>query len=276
MGKSFIAGFMMNNQIQPNKPDASRASLRLDIRESLIALGLTAAFFGVCLLQFLELPGVLLLLMTILFAATIWLRQSWGLYGVLTIVFFLKFSRVGGFRQLRELTYVDFMFPMVLMALAGACFRYLEVGKFTQAFDLRKQKAVRAEETAMNQRTEIRRAGNPFPSLLGGRWWLIPTAVTIGFTLLTLFPHDSSTTREYWITPRGARAIFLGSFLFFLWFICRSVYSLIMRWKMDPQQASVQVRSIFAQEFWREQVGIEGRRARIKSRQWKQARSKQV
>lgn len=244
-----------------------RSPFQLKLRESSIALGLAAAFFGLWLIQFFDLPFLLLLLMTALFVATIWLRRGWGLYCVLAILFFLKFSRVAYWQrlQLRELTYVDFVFPIVLMAFAGACFRYLEVSKFAQAFYPTKKGSVDAgADSAVQIDRNLR-----FPSLLGGRLWLIPAAVTFALFLLTVFPHDTSTIREYWITPRGARAIFLGSFLFFLWFICRSVYALIMRWKMDPDQARIQMRSIFAQEYWREQSGIEKRRAKLYLKRWR-------
>jgi hypothetical protein len=82
-----------------------------------------------------------------------------------------------------------------------------------------------------------------------------------------MIPYDTSTVREYWISPRGARAIFMGSFLFFLWFVFRSLFSLILRWKMDPDRASIQIRSIFAQEYWREQAEIETRRAKLRLKQ---------
>ena len=245
--------------MSPNQQPV-RTPFQFELRESLIALGVAAAFLGLWMVQFFDLPFLLLVLMTGLFGATIWRRSGWGLYCVLAIVFFLKFSRAAYVQRihLRDLFYVDFIFPIILMAFAGVCFRYLQVSKYSQAFYPTKKGNV--DTTAASAAQSVRNLR--FPSLLRGRWWLIPAAVTFALFLLTMFPHDASTIREYWITPRGARAIFLGSFLFFLWFVCRSLYSLIMRWKMDPKQADIHMRSIFAQEYWREQSGIENRRAK--------------
>ena len=252
---------MHSNQPSPKSP------LRLELRESLIALGVVAAFFGLWLIQFFELPVLLLAFLLAMFATTIWLRSSWGVYIFMAVVFFLKVGRVAQWQRgpLRELTNMDFVFPMVLMAFAGACFRFLQVSKFGRAFH---SSPNGGRDDAAEPGTGSN-GGLRFPSLLGGRWWLIPAAVSLALLLLVSFPYETSTIRQYWITPRGARAIFLGSFLFFLWFFCRGVYSLIMRWKMDPQQARIQLRSTFAQEYWREQSEIESKRAKINARTWR-------
>jgi hypothetical protein len=248
----------------PNPIRPIRPPFKLELRESLIALALAAAFLGLWTIQFVDVPFLLLLLMTVLFGASMWLRRSWGLYCILFIVVLFKFSALspGQRIQFRELSFLDFVFPIVMMAFAGAVFRFLEVSRFARAFYPPTSNIAKTEEVATRRNWNLR-----FPSLLGGRWWLIPTAVTCALFLLTMIPYDTSTIREYWISPRGARAIFLGSFLFFLWFVFRSMFSLIMRWKMDPDRASIQMRSIFAQEYWREQAGIENRRAKMKLKQ---------
>ena len=242
-----------------------RPPFKLELRESLIALALAAAFFGLWMIQFFDLPWLLMLTLTLLFAITIWLRRSWGLYGVLIIVFLLRFSTVSSWQriQLRELTISDFIFPMVLMAFVGASFRFLEVSKFARAFYSSSRSKIGVDGSGEGRKWNLR-----FPALLSGRWWLVPVAVTFALVLLSVFPYDKSTVREYWITPRGARAIFLGSFLFFLWLICRGLFSLIRRWKMDSERARIQMRSMFAQEYWREQAAVERRRAKMKMKHW--------
>lgn len=241
----------------------SRKSFQLSLRDSNLALGLAMALLGLSLLQFFQLPLLLLLLLVLFFSAATWLGRSIGLYFFVIIIFFIKFSRVGYYQRnaLRELTYSDFLFPILLLAFMGICFRFFEIRKFRQAFYPKTPQDELGAESQSLVRLKIR-----FPSLLGGRWVLIPAAVTSALLILTLIPFDTSTIREYWITPRGARTIFLGSFLFFLWFVCRGIFGVIQRWTMSSEQAKIQMRSLFAHEFWREQSAIEKRAAKVRSK----------
>ena len=217
------------------------------------------------LLQYFEIPFGVLIVLGGFFAASMWLKRSIGLYLVLVFVFFLKFSRVG-FRhrfQLRELSYSDLLFPFLLLAFMAVCYRYLEIGKYRLAFFPTDRSDPAPQVAGLAKPTRR------FPSLWGG-WWRIPVAVALALSLLVMIPVDSSTIREYWISPRGARAIFLGSFLFFVWFVVRGVIRLLMRRRMTTGQANVQIRSVYAREYWREQSGIEKRAARLRRKQEKQ------
>lgn len=233
-------------------------SFRLGPRESLATLGVTAGMLGLWMIQFENVLWFGLVSIAFLFFISIWFQRGWAIYLLFATLLFFKFTDMSS-RPRSLLTAVDgwdVLFTVVAMSFAGCCFRYLELSRCVGAF----YPDLPTSAEASQER------GFQFPSLIGGRWWLIPIAIGLAALLLWAFPTDPDSVRRYWITPTGSRMIFLGFFLFFTWFVCRSVVSIAIRRKMSPEQASVRARSMIANEFWREQQPIETVRAKLRRR----------
>ncbi len=247
----------METTSTPRNRRAIQSPFRLAPRQTLATLGIAAGIFGLWLIQFENLNIFSLTMVVALFLIGIWFKAGWSIYLVIATLVLLRFA-FAPYSPIQpvNLIWMDLLFAGVAIVFSGLCFRFLELAKFIRAFhpDLGKP--------AMADR-ELRFA---FPSMLGGRWWLIPVAVLGATALLFLIPHDGSSTRRYWITPPAARLIFITFFLFFFWFVCRSVIALLMRWRMEPEQADIQVRSMIAGEFWVDQFPVESRRLKIRSR----------
>ena len=222
-------------------------------RETLVTLGVAAGVFGLWMIQFENLNVLSLTIVVVFFLMGIPLKAAWAIYLLFATLVFLKFVLTPQFSQ-TGINEFDLMFTLVAMGFAGFCFRYLELWKYVRAF-------YPSVGSSSNSNSD---SGYSFPSLLGGRWWLIPLAVLAAMVLLWAIPYDPSSNRRYWITPLGARLIFLTCFLFFFWFVCRSTIAFAMRWQMDPEQADIQVRSLIADEFWSEQIPMEARRAKLR------------
>ena len=141
----------------------------------------------------------------------------------------------------------DLVCCVLYLLLTGVLFRYLEIKRFAKSVFYRPSSA---EKNTWK-----------FPSLLGGRWWMILLALSTAWMVLTWFPLDGRSPLKYTLKPIHARVIILVGGLFFLWFICRSMIQLISRWMMTPQQADVYRRSMVAREYWRDQSRIEKKRA---------------
>ena len=222
--------------------------------ESLATLALAATVFGVWLIQFDSLNWISLLVVVSLFLIGIALRRAWGIYLLFASLIFLKYS-LAQYQQVRVVNGTDLLYACVAMVFAGCCFRYLQLSQIVRAFYLSGDHRGRAEHESFK-----------FPSLIGGRWWLIPFSVFLAANILWWIPVNSTLARRFWITPNGARLILLTFFLCFFWFVCRAVLSLADRWRIEPAQAEVRARSLIANEFWREQTMIESRRAKTRMR----------
>jgi hypothetical protein len=243
-----------------------KKSFRLGPRESLAAFGIAAGMLGLWMIQFENVLWFGLASIVLLFSITIWFQRGWAVYLLFANLLILKFIDVSSHprSQLSVVDGWDVLFTVVAISFAGCCFRYLELSRYIRAF----YPDLRTSAEASEDR------GFQFPSLVGGRWWLIPIAIGLAALLLVAFPNDPESVRRYWITPTGARMIFLGFFLFFSWFVCRSIVSIAIRKKMDPDQASIRVRSMIANEFWREQLPIETVRAKLRRREVEVNRSR--
>lgn len=241
-----------------NQIDAPKSRLfRVGPHESLVTLGIAAGIFGLWMIQFENLDIIALTIVVVFFLMGIPLQAGFAIYLLIATVLILKFVLAPhNSIQLASVGWIDLLYALVVMTFAGLCFRYLELSKYIRTYY-----PAAGKSRADHQKTKYR-----FPSLLGGRWWLIPIAVMAATVLLEVIPHDTSSTRRYWITPTGTRLIFLTFFLFFFWFVCRSVLGFAMRWRMEPEQADVQVRSMIANEFWNEQIPIEARRLKYRIR----------
>ena len=255
--------------IRSNRTRQSR--VRLAPRDTLLLLGFLAGFLGLAMIQFEKIELFPFWLMVFFFGMMVWLRSAWALTCLFIVLFTIKFFGpappigsvpLGGqnwHRHFEQLFLSDMAFTLLALGFAGVSFRLLETHKYNLGFF-----TPYGLGTIKDQR--VRKERN-FPSLLGGRWWLIPASVGLAFAMLFFYPLDSESVQKYWIRPAPMRLIFLFGALFILWFLTRSVCRLIMRWKMGPDQASVHVRSIFAREFWNEQRAIESRRAKLKLKQ---------
>lgn len=232
--------------------------MRMRPKTALTLHGVLVAFLAVGLIQLAELSWFPLMIVSVLFLFSIWFGRASVFYVFVACILFLAIAGapVMGRESLRRLDLGDLVFAMFLVGFIGASFRYIGLSRLVQTF---------CRNSLSESGTEIpnTQSNFQFPMFVGGRWWLIPVAVVLAALLLGIFPVDSVMGRQFWITPIGVRMIVLFGFLFFIWMICRSLNSLAMRWNMTPEQADVQVRSIVAAEFWKDQSGIEIRQAKI-------------
>ena len=226
-------------------------------------LALVATVLGLTMIQFENVSRLQFVLMIGFFALMLWRRSALALAWLFAVLGWAKFSET--FRQshwfhdnLDVIETFDIYFTVLVLAFAAACFRFLETRKYCLG--------VLSKFGWGGGVSSSKDAGREFPSLLGGRWWLIVVSVAAAFLLLQIFPVDQNAVRKYWIKPHPMRLIFLIGALFLIWFMFRSLFMLVMRWKMDPDQASVHIRSVYAKEFWREHRAIESRRAKAISK----------
>ncbi len=234
--------------------DSGKARLRLSPVETQIAFALLAAVTGMVLLQFDRLGLSPLLMLTVLFVGGMWAKRNWAIWLLLGVIIYLKYF--AGHINLQfgvQLRGQDVAVAMLIIVLAAACFRYLESARFLEAF---------------YPNTKLREPPRhgikfEFPSLLGGRWWVIPLAVIVSVYLLHL-TFNGEVLRQFRFRPTASRVVFLILLLFFGWFVCRAGVGMIIRWRMKPEQADVQCRSFVAGELWKESFNIE--RYRVKDR----------
>ncbi len=236
---------------------------RLTPNATLVMLVFVAAAFGLLTAQFETITRVPFVLMVGFFILMVWFRSALALSCLFLILGWfvvVKRFRISPWFQYDQNVILasDLMFSLFVMAFAAACFRYLETRKYCLGVLSKFGWGAGAVKT--------KHANREFPSLLGGRWWLIPVSIAASFVLLGTYPLDTAAVQKYWIKPAPARLIVLFGVLFLAWFLIRSIFSLVMRWKMDEDQAAVHVRSVYAKEFWREHQAIESRRAKAISK----------
>ena len=237
--------------------DEQRIRFRFPPIESQIILALMAAMLCVFALQS-DLFGTgPVLLMIALFAGGMWSKRAWIIWLLLGILVGLNYFTAHPFQQYhsRNLQMSDLVTALMLMALAAACFRFLETDRFISTFY---PSASFGEKPKPGVKFE-------FPSLFGGRWWAIPLAIFLALVLLQAIPLDRTEFfRQFRIKPVASRVFFLVLFLFFAWYVCRAVVGTIVRWRMKPDQAEVHCRSLIASEFWKDAWAIERRREKNK------------
>lgn len=237
----------------------TRFQFRLPPADAQLALAIGAGLLGFCALQFYE--GVSLsplLLLIAMFVGGVWTKRAWLFYLLLGTLVSLKYFLVHPSVRsgLIRLQWSDVITALILLALAAACFRFLESNRFLSTF-------YPHEQFGEKPRSGI---NFEFPSLFGGRWWVIPLAVIVAFLLLGVIPFERPPSlRQFKIKPLASRLIFLTLFLFFAWFICRALVGTIVRWRMKPNQADVHCRSLIAKELWKDTLAIERRRAKQKA-----------
>jgi len=251
------------NELQNDLTQKSGSWFRLAPRDTLAVLVLIASLLGLSIIQYENVSRLLFILMGICFAFMVWKRSAVALACLFAVLGWVKFFE--SFRnshrfsdQLDVLGKSDIIFTILVLAFAAASFRFLETRKYSLG--------VLSKFGWGGGVSSSKKTVKEFPSLLGGRWWLIPIAVAAAFFLLEVFPVDRLAVRKYWIRPKPMRLMFLIGVLFLFWFVIRSFFMLVMRWKMDQDQAGVHVRSVFAKEFWREHRAIEARRAKTFSK----------
>ncbi len=248
---------MSNDTPIPSTTKKRRSPVRAAPNESLLMLLVVAAFFGLWTIQFENLTGIGLMILAVFFAIGVGLKRGWAIYLMFGCLVFLKFDEFGPQTRIRPsaIQWNDLLFTVVSIVFAALCLRYLETAKYARIYY--PQGAV--------PKSKVKRQSQ-FPSLLGGRWWLIPVSVLMAVCLLWAFPYDSTLAYEFWITPTGTRVILLTFFLFFVWFVCRSLISALLRWNIEPEQANIQARSLIAKEYWIEVSAFEKRLAKLKMR----------
>lgn len=251
-------------ELAAGRKRSSASWFRLAPNLTLAILVLIAAVLGLLMLQLELVDRARFWLMAALFVLMVWKRSSLMLASLFAVLaslvitksfFFPRFSYIEG---LDEVYASDITFAVLLLGFAGTCFRFLETKKYCLGV-LSKfgwGRGLKKESLRSN-------LGKEFPSLLGGRWWLIPVSVVSAILLLDFFPFDPTAVQKYWVKAKPMRLILLVGTLFLVWFVIRSLFMLIMRWKMDTDQAGVHTRSVIAKEFWREHRAIESRRARV-------------
>lgn len=251
------------NELQIDRNKMSGSWFRLSPRDTSAVLVLVASILGLAMIQYENVSRLPLLLMIVFFGFMVWKRSALALSFLFAVLGWVKFSQ--SFRsshwfldQLDVLGKSDIIFTILVLAFAAASFRFMETRKYSLG--------VLSKFGWGGGASSSKKTGREFPSLLGGRWWLIPVAVAAAFLLLEVFPVDRLAVRKYWIRPKPMRLIFLIGVLFLVWFVIRSLFMLIMRWRMDQDQAGVHIRSVFAKEFWREHRAIEVRRAKAISK----------
>lgn len=235
-----------------------RTRFRLPPRESQMALGLIAGLLGLCAVQFGRFDLFQLLLLMAFFVVGFWAHRAWAIYMLFGTFIFLKFFLFAPFFQygLRFLSTADVFVVGIFLLFAAACFRYLETGRYSRTFYL---------DEALGEKA-LSQSKHQFPSLLGGRWWAVPVAVFVASILLSVIPYDIQMFPRARIKPFASRLIFLTLCLFFAWLVCRAVVGAWVRWRMDPEQADIQCRSLIAKEFWNESYSFQKRREKLKSR----------
>ena len=254
----------IGNELQADVAPSSGSWFRLDPNLTLAILVFVAAVLGLMMLQLEMVSRVKFWLMVGLFVWMVWKRSSFALACLFLVpasILIVRFLFLGdfGFRSgLNQIDALDITFTFLLFGFAGACFRFLETRKYCLGV-LSKFGLGRGVLQKRKLRGSLRKE---FPSLLGGRWWLIPVSIVSAIMLLEFFPFDYSVVQKYWVKPKPMRLIFLIGTLFLVWFLVRSLFMLIMRWKMDVDQAGVHTRAMIAKEFWREHRAIESRRAK--------------
>jgi len=253
----------VTNELQNNSKQTSGSWFRLAPRDTLTVLVLIASILGLSIIRYENVSRLLFILIVICFAFMVWKRSAVALACLFVVLGWLKISEsfknsFWSLDQFDVLGKSDIIFTILVLTFAAASFRFLETGKYSFG--------VLSKFGWGGGGSSSRKTGREFPSLLGGRWWLILIAIAAAFFLLEVFPVDRLAVRKYWIRPKPMRLIFLVGVLFLFWFVIRSFFMLVMRWKMDQDQASVHIRSEFAKEFWREHRAIETRRAKTLSK----------
>ena len=240
-----------------------QTSFRVSPRWTRVALVVLAALIGFFLIQFENLYLLGFSILAFFFFIGIFYKRSWAIYLLLVTLIFLKVVSVdpGNNYLLKILRPLDLVFTSAAMFFAAICFRYLELSRVVDAYF----PTIGKPQSLIREPIRPDKSALLFPSFFGGRWWLIPMSMAIAFGLLQVFPYDEQSARQ-WITVSGRRLIYLTFFLFFCWFVCRSIVALVLRWNMEPEQACIRARSLIAKEFWNEVYPVERRRVKIRDR----------
>lgn len=226
---------------------------RMSPMVSQTTLGVGAALLGICAVQFESLSLLHLFVLMVLFAIGILKQQAWAIYAMLGTFLFPKYFMMG---QLLRIRLPDLILTLIVILFAAACFRFLESGRFLRTFYPNVQIG------------EKRKSGTrfQFPSMLGGRWWMIPVAIFLATMLLAIFPARVQLFRDIKIRGEVSRLVFLTLFLFFGWFLCRAALGMFIRWRMETRQADIHCRSLVAKEMWRDTYSFAKRQKKLQAR----------
>ncbi len=259
---------------------------RTGTRQSLLILILAILVSSICLIVLEELEYFGLLLVASLLMFGLVLKRGWLIYLTFFSLIAFRLDRafeLSGWGFVSDVLYLpDLLFSFLVIVLAGLCMRYLTIAKYARTYcpvvDSKLSESVAIESAVPKSAVpeSVKEQGSnkvdptikfQFPSLLGGRWLLIPASIFLAVVLLSVFPLDIAAGRRLAITPEGTRLIFLAFFMFICWFSCSTIVSTLARWKMDRGQAGIHARSLIAKEFWNESYSLEKRRAKIRQQE---------
>ena len=243
------------NQVKPVALEQNR--FRLNPKRTVFLFGAASAVCGLAMIQLQGFSIFATVMLVFFFAMMIVLRSSWMLTTVLAL--FLLMGPAFGIdatsaeSRIPQLEINDLAFAFLILVFTGTSLRFLEIHRYNLAY---------FSEFGASKEGNVELVRR-FPAILSGRWFGILVAFTLALILLKIFPLDPAANSKYWIKPSAMRVIFLMGALFLIWFIVRGVFALISRWQMDSDQASVMMRSVFANEHWTEHRGIESRLKKI-------------
>ena len=149
---------------------------------------------------------------------------------------------------------------ILLLLTLIASFRYIELRRYGQAFGL--AKSYRGLHSSKNK--ILSSMSLVVKKFFRRQWYHTVIALMVAFALLKRFPASTYWRDEFWMLPVAARFILLSLLLFFLWFVCRAVFSMWDWFLLTPRQADVAIRSWANREFWKEMAGVERRRERLR------------
>lgn len=237
---------------QVTQQEQQRRRLRIRPPEAQVIMSLFAALIGFFALRISDYGLGPVLVVMALFAIGLAANRAWAIWLAIGTLIWLKYS-FNFELDLTKLQISDVYVCLLLVLVSAASFRVLEAARFLDTW-----------YPGLKLRRSIETRQFEFPSLLGGRWWVIPMAVILAVFLLGIFPFgQNAIASKVGIKPLAARVISLTLTLFFAWFICSSLVDMVVRWRMKPEQADVQCRSMVANELWKDVYNFERRRAKV-------------
>jgi len=205
------------------------------------------------------LSGAAQVAMLAMLAGFLWYGNSFWLLPFCVIVFGGQLIRSNG-QQFVFSNGIHLAACILLFLNLIASFRYIELRRYGQAFELGKTyRGLHATNNPIWSSLTL-----VIGQFIRRQWYHSVIAMVVAFMLLWKIPASNYWLNEFWTQPVAGRLIFLSLILFFAWFICRAVISMWDWFLLTPNQADVAIRSWANREFWRDMAGVERRRERLR------------